>query len=642
MSVEKLVLATISGPLDMVDTAIQRFVINRDFHPINAVEALGRVKVVNPFDANNPYISPLQEACRLLGELGIAPDYRSFEEENFDISSCEDYLSYIGSTIGNLREEREECLKLAEKQEAIFHQLDYIKGVKEKLSDLLNMRYLEFRYGRLPKNHLQECLEKIGPRDDVFYIDTGVDENWVYGMYFALLRSSDWIDAVFGSMGFQRIRLDRDIQFAGTAEETAQKIQEEIEASRKRVEEIDRLVSELKTAEGEKLLRCYSYLRYMSETYEIRSYAGYRRKNFFIMGWLPAEGSEEFARECESLEGFTCILADASEVKDSEPPVKLGGNILQKIYAPFVEMFGVPRYGEVDPRMFMAFVYSILFGIMFGDVGQGAALAILGFVLWKAKRMWLGRVLVCTGICSVAMGFVYGSVFGYEDILPGFKVLEGGNTMRILLISVAIGVVLLLICMIMNIINGIRQRDVRKVFFSPNGVAGFVMYLSIAAAVASLFAFGKNIFTPAYVVCLIILPLLAIFAAEPLTKLCKGEKDWLPKSIGMFFIEGFFELFETMLAYVSNTVSFLRVGAFAISHAGMMMVVFLLAETANGENNIVAVIIGNIIVMGIEAVLACIQVMRLHFYEMFGRFYTGGGEKFSPRIIDYRTLPANI
>ena len=88
MSVEKLVLATISGPLDMVDTAIQRFVINRDFHPINAVEALGRVKVVNPFDANNPYISPLQEACRLLGKLGIAPDYRSFGEENFDISIC--------------------------------------------------------------------------------------------------------------------------------------------------------------------------------------------------------------------------------------------------------------------------------------------------------------------------------------------------------------------------------------------------------------------------------------------------------------------------------------------------------------------------------------------------------------------------
>ncbi|MGI5936906.1 MAG: hypothetical protein ACOX7I_08915 [Oscillospiraceae bacterium] len=150
MSVEKLVLATISGPLDMVDTAIQCFVINRDFHPINAVEAMGKVKVINPFDTNNPYRGLLQEACRLLEDLGIPLDYRPFEQENIDISICEDYLSKTASEISRLRSEREECVKLAEKQEAIFHQLDHIKGVKERLSDLLNMKYVKFRYGRLP------------------------------------------------------------------------------------------------------------------------------------------------------------------------------------------------------------------------------------------------------------------------------------------------------------------------------------------------------------------------------------------------------------------------------------------------------------------------------------------------------------
>jgi len=642
VAVEKLVLATISGPINMVDTAIQRFVINRDFHPINAVEAMAKIKVLNPFESNNPYADMLQDACRLLEELQIPLDYRPFEAESIDTSSCLDYLSKTESALSGLREEREECLKQAEKYEAILHQLDHIKGVNERLSDLLNMKYLKFRYGRLPKNHYQECLAEIRPRDDVFYIDTGEDENWVYGIYFALPSTSVWIDAIFGSMGFQRVSLDREIQFAGTAEETAAQVQAVIYKARNRIAEIDRLIAELKSSEAENLLRHYSWLRYMNDAYEIRSYAGYRRKNFFIMGWLPAKNSEEFASECESIEGFTCILTEAHEVAEYEPPVKLRGNILQRIYTPFVEMFGVPSYGEIDPRMFMALAYSILFGIMFGDVGQGAVLAILGYVFWKTKKMWLGRVLICAGVCSVAMGFVYGSVFGYEDILPGFKVLEGENTMRMLLISVAIGVLLLLICMLMNIINGIRRRDIKKIFFSPNGVAGFVMYFSIAAAVVSLFAFGKNIFTPAYIIGLIILPLFAIFAAEPLTKLCEGEKNWLPKSMGMFIVEGFFELFETVLAYVSNTVSFLRVGAFAISHAGMMMVVFLLAETANGGSNIIAVIIGNIIVMGIEAILVCIQVMRLHFYEMFGRFYTGGGYKFTPKIIDYKSMPANI
>jgi V/A-type H+-transporting ATPase subunit I len=89
------------------------------------------------------------------------------------------------------------------------------------------------------------------------------------------------------------------------------------------------------------------------------------------------------------------------------------------------------------------------------------------------------------------------------------------------------------------------------------------------------------------------------------------------------------------MSYASNTISFLRVGAFAISHAGMMMVVFLLSATANGGQNIIGVIIGNILVMGIEAVLVCIQLLRLEFYEIFGRFYESGGRPFQPRYINY-------
>lgn len=211
--------------------------------------------------------------------------------------------------------------------------------------------------------------------------------------------------------------------------------------------------------------------------------------------------------------------------------------------------------------------------------------------------------------------------------------------MKILLIAVAVGVVMMLICMVLNIINGIRQKDIKKILFSSNGVAGAVMYLSLAAGVALTALMGINVFSPLYIIVLIVLPLLMIFAAEPLTKLIKREKDWKPESVGMFVVEGFFELFETMLAYVSSTVSFLRVGAFAISHAGMMMVVFMLAQTANGGHNPVAIVLGNIIVMGIEGVLVCIQIMRLEFYEMFGRFYEGTGVKYRPRTIDYTKLP---
>ena len=149
---------------------------------------------------------------------------------------------------------------------------------------------------------------------------------------------------------------------------------------------------------------------------------------------------------------------------------------------------------------------------------------------------------------------------------------------------------------------------------------------------------GVSLFTTPYILCVIVLPMLLIFAGAPLAKILSGQEDWKPESVGMFFVEGFFELFETMLAYLSNTLSFLRVGAFAISHAGMMMVVYLLSAGADGGYSIGGLIFGNILITGLEAVLVCIQVMRLHYYEMFGRFYESGGVKFKPKTINYKAV----
>jgi V/A-type H+-transporting ATPase subunit I len=315
------------------------------------------------------------------------------------------------------------------------------------------------------------------------------------------------------------------------------------------------------------------------------------------------------------------------------PPVKLKRGFLSDIYQPFLEMYGFPSFGEWDPRLFIALTYTIIVGIMFGDAGQGLLLACIGFLSWKVRRARLGRIIGLCGLSSVVFGFAYGSVFGNEELLPwGFKVLEGANTMNILLFAVVIGVILIITCMIMNIITGIRQRDIEKIFFSPNGLAGLVFYLGLAAGIVSNTLLGINLFTTPYIICVIVLPILLIFGAVTLTKLITGQKDWKPESFGMFIVEGFFEVFETLLSYVSNTVSFLRIGAYAISHAGMMLVVYMLS----GETNIAGIIFGNILVAGLETLLVCIQILRLEYYEMFGRFYTGGGIKFDPKTIDYR------
>ena len=135
----------------------------------------------------------------------------------------------------------------------------------------------------------------------------------------------------------------------------------------------------------------------------------------------------------------------------------------------------------------------------------------------------------------------------------------------------------------------------------------------------------------AYILLLIVLPLILMFLREPLGKLVARDPDWKPEdSIGDFILQNFFELFETLLSYLSNTMSFLRVGAFVLVHAGMMMAVFALADLFGPFGYTVTVVIGNGLVMVMEATLVAIQVMRLEFYEMFSRYYIGDGQVFTP------------
>ena len=125
------------------------------------------------------------------------------------------------------------------------------------------------------------------------------------------------------------------------------------------------------------------------------------------------------------------------------------------------------------------------------------------------------------------------------------------------------------------------------------------------------------------------LPLILILFKEPLTSVITKKKGKLiEESIEMFFLQGLFELFEVLLSYFSNTLSFIRIGAFAVSHAAMMEVVLMLANAESGSPNWVVIIIGNLFVMGLEGLIVFIQVLRLEFYEMFSRFYKGSGKEF--------------
>ncbi|HCR44210.1 MAG TPA: ATPase, partial [Ruminococcaceae bacterium] len=181
--------------------------------------------------------------------------------------------------------------------------------------------------------------------------------------------------------------------------------------------------------------------------------------------------------------------------------------------------------------------------------------------------------------------------------------------------AVGLGVVLVISAILMNIYSSLRRRNYTNALFGPNGAAGLVFYVSIVYGLARQVAFGENVFHKTYVICLIVLPLVIMYFRDILGGLVSGDPNWRPESVSDYIMENFFEVFEFVLSYLTNTISFIRVGAFVLVHAGMMMVVFMLAEMTSGIFYALIIILGNVFVMALEGLLVSIQALRLEFYE---------------------------
>ncbi len=210
-----------------------------------------------------------------------------------------------------------------------------------------------------------------------------------------------------------------------------------------------------------------------------------------------------------------------------------------------------------------------------------------------------------------------------------------GSLNTVFIVAIVFGMFMILLTMILHIYNAIKAHDTEGALFDANGVAGFVFYLSLVAVIF-LYMTGNALPATIILVVMFVIPLLLIVLREPIIHKIE-KKTFKPESMVMFIVEGLFELFETLLSYFSNTLSFVRIGAFAVSHAAMMEVVLMLAGAENGlvglgVGNWIGILIGNLFVCGMEGLIVGIQVLRLEYYELFSRFYRGTGREFKPYI----------
>lgn len=627
MPTEKLLRAELDGPEALLEPALRRLVLDRPFHLLSPAEAARAGEA-------DPYREPLDRMTALLGNLHIRPQGVSFDPEAGTPEAAESRLAAAEARYAALAEQKRaaEAARAAADESAAA--LSPFSELDADLAEILAVRRLDVRFLSVPADAWPDAAAAAAALSGTFLFRTGEENGAVRGLCLSLPAAAAEAEEALSGAG--AVFLDRPAEtLSGVPRTRIPELRAQSEAARAQALSADAALSALSGELRDALLADFCWLRFRSEACGLRSWARLENGRFRLSGWVPEKEAETFRADAQALGcGFSARKPGLTEL--GRAPVRLTEGFFTRIFAPFLKMYGYPAYGELDPRIFMTVTFSLLFGIMFGDVGQGAVLSLFGLWLAKKKGASLGRIMACVGVSSVIFGFVYGSVFGNETLLPGFKVMEDGNMMTMLIVTVVLGAALIAACGVLNIVTGFRQRDLKKALFSANGVCGLVFYLGLAAALAGKLMLGFNLFgSPLYLIFGLALPLLGLFCGGPLAALCEGRKKWLPENWGMFFIDGFFGLFESCLSWFSNTVSFLRVGAYAICHAGMMMVVYLLAGKA-----IWGLVLGNALVMVVEAVLVCIQVLRLEYYEMFGRFYSGQGTPFVTRTVDYAAARA--
>ena len=170
------------------------------------------------------------------------------------------------------------------------------------------------------------------------------------------------------------------------------------------------------------------------------------------------------------------------------------------------------------------------------------------------------------------------------------------------------------------------NKNVKKAVFSENGIAGLLFYLTVIGSVVYYFIAGKLIVSINILIVICLIELTVILFKDKLEKIVTRKKEETKSSVA----EQIFELIETLLSFVSNTISFVRLAAFAINHVGLCMAVYILANMISGVGNIAVAIIGNVIVIVLEGLIVAIQVLRLEYYELFSRFYSGDGKPYTP------------
>ena len=601
--------------------------------------------------------SALERRIQVLAQnLNLSEEYSGSAktEADADINAMQAGVDRIEASVKDAVDQMSAEKKKLEQLESQLQQLQPIADLDYEIGALRKSKYMYSIAGVMPADQVSRLETSLARVPYTFFKlrdDAKKPLVWLLGPR----SNSDVMDRAARSSFLTPLALPDE--FDGTPAQVVKQLSAAIDASKKKIAELNGELAKLANTHKKdlyELLRDVHANRVMADAI---TRFGQLRHTYIVVGWTPASDVDSLRQRLRDVSKEILIEAVPAQRagEHSSAPVALNNPSYFKPFEFLVNTFARPRYNELDPTFLIGITFPLLYGIMFADLGQGLILALVGF--WFRDKILLflpGKTVIACGISGAIFGLLFGSVFGFEDKIPHQLVLFHPihSILGVLFLAMGLGAILLNLAMLLNLFGALRNRNWGQFLFDSNGLFGWLLYVSFLVfflQVLSGVFVGKELFDgvffprivfPTIVTCLaklftVLGLLLAVIFSHPLKHWMEGHPFAIEGGGMVFAIQSGAEVFEKFISMFSNTLSYVRVGAFAIVHAGFMVAVFVVARLVGGGEESgfgywAIVVVGNLGVLLLEAFIVGIQTLRLHFYEFFTKFFNGGGAAFEP------------
>ncbi len=647
MAIEKMALLKIVGSLQEMESIIKELIlyenvsidIESDPYVNNYLIHQYETEIVGSTEYRIQDYDELDIECKealltvedISKDLGIRLNLeKDLIKNNMGYEEAIEMLNQYKSTNGKIADEIKNKKEIIKELQYYKLRMDGIFDDTVEFDKIADLNFFDYEVGTL-LNENRIKLKKNYESLTAVVIRIGIIKSTVENLYLIIYpkQYKEETTNFLKSLSWKQFLLPE--KYTGTPAQISEQINSEIRNLEIEVKELSEALSGKNNQADDLMMKIYNTLRLQEKLFEIAKKADFGDNIFLLDVWVK-ECDVNNLKEVITEISDNIIVTDEKPNENAKPPTILKNNWLFRPFELIVKMYGLPSYNELDPTPFMALTYCLAFGIMFGDIGQGLVYFLAGLLI-KKKLDLAGQLLMRLGGSSIIFGFVYGSLFGLEKHqLPWLPSLfEGGplsseNIPVILVIGIAFGIIALSGSFIYGIINKLKTGDKEEGLFGKNGISGYLFFLSFIITILTIIGLIK---IPLYVsILLTIFFLTLIMLKEPLAN-AMDKKELFPNGAGAYFTESIFESIETILSTLSNTVSFVRVGAFALNHAGLFLAFMVISELMdNILLKILILALGNILILVLEGLIVFIQGLRLQFYEMFNRYFIGEGIEF--------------